>query len=190
MVDWTRQSLGIFSNVKWLQHCLWGGKKSPPTQRVLFMEISKGSENQKCLSSGTWRGAPFWHSAPLWYSVSKQVPIEQRQSSKELCPGLRAISLSSICRWRKRRHLVAVYASMLFTKWLIYWKHESVYWNTNPKRFFFQKKVSSAPEKVHDKHFLIISNSIWFLKRGRKLKISSTFDSQCCCKNICDLISS
>ena len=39
-----------------------------------------------------------------------------------------------------------------------------------PRDFFFQKKVSSAPEKVHDKHFLIISNSIWFLKRGRKLK--------------------
>ena len=149
------------------------GEKSPPTQRASFMKISKGSEIQKCFSSATWIGAPsWWHSAPLW---ANRCELSRRQSSKELWPGLRAISLSSTCRQRERRHWAAEHTSIL----PCFSQNDSSTENVNlclPKHQSQEgcekKQVSSALEKVHDKHFPIISNSIWFLKRGRKLKIS------------------
>lgn len=132
--DWTRQSLGIFSNFKQLR-CSWGGKKSPPTQRVAFMEISSSSsEIQKHFSFGTWGVVPlWWHSAPYGTMWVNRCTLNRRQSAHELCHGLGAISLSPTCRGRERRHCSRVHSrafckmTHLLEGWI------SGYWNTNPR---------------------------------------------------------
>ena len=170
MVDWTRQSLGIFSHFKWWPHGWWG-KKAHQHKELHSWKLAKAQKSKSA-----------FHLPPEWVLPSDGIQLLCEQTganwagdNEELWPGLRAISLSSTCRQRERRHWAAEHTSTL----PCFSQNDSSTENVNlclPKHQSQEgcekKQVSSALEKVHDKHFPIISNSIWFLKRGRKLKIS------------------
>lgn len=147
MVGWTRRSLGIFSNFKWLQHCLWG-KKARQHKKLHSWKSAKSQKSSSAFHLAPEEVLPYNGIQLLRGAVwANRCVLNRRRSSEELCPGLRAISLSSTCRGRERRHLVAEYTSMLFTKWLIYWKHESLFTEILIPRGMWKKQVSSAPRK-------------------------------------------
>lgn len=145
-LDWTRQSLDIFSNCKWLQYCSW--EKKPTNTKSFIYGNKQQLRIPGGFSFGTWRGAPFQQLCDVtWMS---RCTLSRRQSSNELCPGLRAISLSYTCRWTERRHFVTECISMLFIKWLIYCMHGSLFTERLLPRGMWNKQVSVlVPQKRH-----------------------------------------
>lgn len=144
-----------------------GRNVKPFKQRVAFMEMSNRLPNPKVLF--------MWHlkrycliMAFSFFEIlceSAGACLAEDKKLRWTVPCLRTINLSSMCR-RERRHFVAGYTSMLFTKWIISWKSGSLFTEILIPSGIQNKQVSRPPEKVYDKNILIMRNSIHFLREG------------------------
>lgn len=124
--DWTRQSFGIFSNFKQLR-CSWGGRKARQHKELHSWKLAAAAQKSRST----------FHLAP-----EELCPYDGIQLLMALCEWTGAhwtedkahvncamVSGQSACHPRageEKGGIVAECTPVLFAKWLIYWKAESL----------------------------------------------------------------